>query len=95
MLNVTFDELAKLLGVTERRQCTVDKADDLGKVDLRGRTAQPIPALRATDAFHHASILQFEQDELEEFLGQPFVVSNVADANCALVVAAGQAHHGL
>src|SRR5215469_7133128 len=92
---VAVDEAAQLLGISQRRQRPVNEADDLAQADVGRCAAQTVSALCPPNALHHAGILQLEQNEFQKLLRQLFFVSNVADADCALVMVARQHHHGL
>jgi hypothetical protein len=64
-------------------------------MDLSRLAAQPVTAFGAPCALDHAGVLQFEQDEFQEFFRQRFFISDVTDTNGALVMMPGQHHHGL
>ena len=64
-------------------------------MDVGGIAAQLVAALGPTRAFHHAGILEFEQDQFQEFFREHFFVGDVADLDGAFVMAARQHHHGL
>ena len=95
MGEVAVDEFAELFGVTEWGQWAVDQADDLAEVDVRRLAAELVAALGAAHAFHHAGILEFEEDEFQEFFREHLFVGDVSNLDGALVVMAGQHHHGL
>ena len=95
VFGVTIDEAAQLFGVAERSEGAVDQAHDLTQVDVAGISAQLVSTLGSAHAFNHASVLQFEQNQLEKLFRESLFVGDVADANSALVIVAGQHHHGL
>jgi hypothetical protein len=92
---IAVDEFAQLVGVAERRERTVDEADDLAEMDVGGFAAQLVAALGATHTLHHAGVLEFEEDQFQELLGENLFVGDVADLDGALVMMAGKHHHGL
>ncbi len=92
---IAIDQFAELLGVSEGGERAVNQADDLAEMDVGGGAAKLVSALCATNAFHHAGVLEFEEDEFEELFREDFLVGNVADLDGALVMMAGEHHHGL
>ena len=92
---IAVNEFAQLFGVAERGEWAVDEANDLAEMDVGGFAAQLVATLGAAHALHHAGILEFEQDQFQELLGENLFVGDVADLDGALVMMAGKHHHGL
>ena len=95
MGGVAVYQRAQLISIAKRGQWAVDQTDNLAEVNLRRWPLELVATLGAASALHHASILQLEQNEFEKFFRKLFFVSNVSNANCALIVVTGQHHHGL
>src|SRR5580698_2438890 len=92
---IAVDEFAKLLGVAERGQRTVNQADDFAEMDVGGVAAQLVAAFGSAHAFHHAGVLEFEENQFQKFLRESLFVGDVADPDCSLVMMTGEHHHGL
>src|SRR2546426_10336519 len=88
VFDIAINQTAELLGIAKRREWTVNQTDDFAEMDFRRRPPQLVTALGPAHAFHDARVLQFEQDQLEELFRKPLFISNVADADGALVVMA-------
>src|SRR5579864_3049845 len=95
MVGITVNQRTQLLGIPEWRQGTVDQANDLAEANVGRGPSQLISAFCAASAFHDACVLQFQQDQLEEFFRQILFVSDVTDADRALVVMPRQHHERL
>src|ERR1700726_3752837 len=64
---IAVDEHAQLFGVGKRRHRAVDQTHDLAQGNVRGLAAQLVAALGSADALNHARVLQFEENEFQEF----------------------------
>jgi len=53
----------------DAEQLSVDRTDDVGERDLRGRPGQPEPAVRPALAAHDVAAPQVGQDRLEVLAG--------------------------
>jgi hypothetical protein len=95
VISVFGDETAELLGVAQGSERAVDEADDVAQGNFGGRAAQLISATRAADAVDDASVLQFEENQFEEFFRQIALGGDFADLNGTLLVAPSERHHSL
>src|SRR5581483_2047219 len=93
MFSVTINERTELVGIPEGGERAVNQANDFAEMDFRGRTAKLVTALGAAHAFNHAGVFHFEKDQLEKLFGKVLFVGDIANANGALVIVAGQHHH--
>src|SRR5882724_5746023 len=85
VLGVAIDQTAKLLGISKRRQRSVNQADNFAEINLGRRTPQLISALGAAHAFHDARIFQLQQNQFQEFFRQFFFIGDIANTDGALV----------
>src|SRR5579859_1743119 len=92
---IAVNQFAQLLGIAERRERTVNQADDLAKMDVGWISSQLVTALGPADALNHAGVFEFEQDKLEEFFRERLFIGDVANLDGALIVVTSQHHHGL
>src|SRR5450631_3975613 len=92
---VAVDQVAQLFSVTEGGEWAVNQADDLAQIDVRGIAAQLVAALGAAHTFHHAGVLELEEDQFEKLLRERLLVGDVADLDGSLVIVTGEHHHGL
>ena len=70
------DQAAQLLGIAEGSQRAVDQANDLAQPDFRSGAPQPVSALCAAHALHHARVLQFQKNQLEELFRQLLLIGD-------------------
>src|SRR5437899_1288848 len=70
VFDIAIDQASELLGITEWCQWTVNQSNDFAQMDLRRRTAQPVPALGATHTFYDAGVFHFQQNEFQKFSGR-------------------------
>src|SRR5581483_1442101 len=95
MRQVAIDQVPQRFGVAKRRQRPIDQPDNLAQANLGRQPAQLISALGAPHAFHHARVLQFQQNQFEKLFRQSFFVRDIANLDRALLVVPRQHHHGL
>jgi len=94
-VNDRSNQFAQLLGIAEWSQRAVNESDDFAEMNLGRLTAQLVAAFGSARALHHAGVLQFEQNQFQEFFRQRLFIGNVADADGPLVMMPCQHHHGL
>jgi hypothetical protein len=95
MRQIAVDQFAKMFGITERSEGPVNQANDLAKADVGRFAAEHISALGTASTVNHAGVFQFEQNQLQELFRKSFLVRDVANLYCALMVMPCQHHHGL
>ncbi len=95
MRQIAVDQFAKMFGVAERSEGTVDQANDLAETDVGRLAAEHVSALGTPGTVDHAGVLQFEENQLQELFRKSFLIRDVSNLDCALMVMPRQHHHGL
>ena len=79
----------------DERERAVERPDNLSNADLFWRAPELVAAVRALAALDEAPMLQREQDVLEEFLRNGFLLGEVADEDGPVALFLGEQDHGL
>ncbi len=83
-----------LADARHQRQRPLDQPDDLAEADRRGRSRQPITAHLPPVAGHQPTVLELQQDDLEEFARQLLVRGDRAHRHRRDARGAGQEDQG-
>src|ERR1700690_626160 len=95
MRKIVVNQFAQLFGVAEGGERAVNQADNLAQLDVGRVAAQLVAALGPANALDHAGVLQFQENQFQEFFREHLFIGDIADPNGALVMMAGEHHHGL
>ena len=73
-----FTQAGELGGVAERGERSVEEPHDVSDDDLGGRAAKLVAPLPSPAARHDPGVLEGQEDRLEELLGNPLALGDLA-----------------
>src|ERR1700681_1459151 len=95
MVGIGDDQASELIRIPKGCEWTINQTNDLAEFDLRRRAPQPVPALRAPNAFHDARVLEFQQNQFKKFFRQIAIHRDVSDPDGFASVSAAKGHYRL